>query len=79
MDCGRGLDVFTFEPLPARHPLLGFDNVILTPHSGYCSNTAYARVRQMAAAEAVRVLSGEWPLALANPEVKGRARMEQGT
>lgn len=29
---GAALDVFETEPLPAEHPLWGFDNVILTPH-----------------------------------------------
>ncbi len=29
---GAALDVYEIEPLPADHPLWGFDNVILTPH-----------------------------------------------
>lgn len=31
---GVGLDVFTYEPLPADSPLCRLDNVILTPHVG---------------------------------------------
>ena len=29
---GAGLDVFSEEPLPADHPILGCDQVVLTPH-----------------------------------------------
>lgn len=36
---GAGLDVFTYEPLPADSPLCVLDNVILTPHVGGGSGT----------------------------------------
>ncbi|MGB1257222.1 MAG: D-2-hydroxyacid dehydrogenase [Thiolinea sp.] len=29
---GAALDVFATEPLPAEHPLWGYDNVVVTPH-----------------------------------------------
>ena len=38
---GAGLDVFSVEPIPQGHPILGLDNVTLTPHrAGNCSNLA---------------------------------------
>jgi len=38
---GAALDVFDHEPLPAGHPLLGLDNVLLSPHIGYVSQENY--------------------------------------
>ena len=35
---GAGLDVFWQEPLRNSHPLLSFDNVVLTPHLGYATD-----------------------------------------
>jgi D-3-phosphoglycerate dehydrogenase len=40
---GAGLDVYDIEPLPADHPLLTLDNVLLTPHLGFVTKDAYAR------------------------------------
>jgi len=58
---GAGLDVFTFEPLPADSPLCELDNVILTPHIG--GGTGTNRVLELSEAleEMQRVLSGEPP------------------
>lgn len=32
---GAGIDVFDIEPLPAQHPYLRLDNILVTPHIGY--------------------------------------------
>jgi phosphoglycerate dehydrogenase-like enzyme len=38
---GAALDVFRHEPLPASHPLLALDNVVLSPHLGYVTEETY--------------------------------------
>jgi len=58
---GAGLDVFTYEPLPADSPLCGLDNVILTPHVGGGSGTTRPGELATALDELTRILSGEVP------------------
>lgn len=41
---GAGLDVFDVEPLAKDHPLRGFDNTVLTGHTGYVVRELYERV-----------------------------------
>jgi phosphoglycerate dehydrogenase-like enzyme len=38
---GGGFDVYDVEPLPLDHPFRKLDNVVLTPHLGYCSVQNY--------------------------------------
>lgn len=71
---GAALDVFVTQPLPPDHPYLGFDNVIVTPHMAGLTEESMMRMGVGAAEEAIRVLSGELPVNLCNPEVVERYR-----
>jgi D-3-phosphoglycerate dehydrogenase len=56
---GAALDVFSPEPIPAGHPILGRANVILAPHIASVSAAAVRRLRATAARLAVAALRGE--------------------
>lgn len=56
---GAALDVFTPEPVPAGHPILKRDNVILAPHIASASVPAVGRLRRSAASLAVAAVRGE--------------------
>jgi D-3-phosphoglycerate dehydrogenase len=71
---GAALDVFATQPLPTGHPYFSFDNVIMTPHMAGVTEESMERMGTGAAAEALRVLKGELPVNLVNPEVVARYR-----
>jgi D-3-phosphoglycerate dehydrogenase len=66
---GAGLDVFDPEPPGANHPLYGLDQVVLTPHLAGLSERAYRAMATFVTTEILKVLRGEPPSAVANPEV----------
>ena len=66
---GAALDVFSQEPPPADHPLLGLDNFIATPHVGGMTAEAMRRMAITVAEEILRVLRGERPKYPVNPQV----------
>jgi D-3-phosphoglycerate dehydrogenase len=59
---GAALDVVTTEPLTRESPLIGRDNVILTPHTAFYSVEALEELQTKCAADVARVLSGEKPI-----------------
>ncbi|MGB9867964.1 MAG: C-terminal binding protein [Bacillota bacterium] len=63
------LDVLRREPPEANNPLLGLPQVILTPHVAWYSEQAISELQRKAAEEVARVLKGELPKHLVNPEV----------
>lgn len=66
---GAALDVWEQEPVAAGNPLLKLDNVIATPHAAYFSSAAVAQVPRRCGEEVARVLRGERPLHVVNPEI----------
>ena len=56
---GAGLDVVATEPLAKDSKLLGRDNVIISPHTGFYSIEALNELQTKCAADVARVLSGE--------------------
>jgi len=66
---GAGLDHFEGEQLPAGHPLLAMDQVVLTPHIGGATYDTEVNHTRIIADDVARVLRGERPLHCANPEV----------
>jgi D-3-phosphoglycerate dehydrogenase len=43
---GAGLDVYVDEPLPAGHPFMSMENVLLSPHNANSSPGAWERVHK---------------------------------
>jgi glyoxylate reductase len=60
------------EPVPAGDPLLGLDNLTLTPHIASASVATRARMADMAVDAILAVLRGETPANLLNPQVAAR-------
>ena len=69
---GAALDVMPQEP-PVNSPLLGRDNVIITPHTSFYSEESLLELQRKAAEEVVSVLTGQPPRNAVNPEVLERS------
>ena len=71
---GAGLDVVEPTPPNPASPLMSQENVIITPHTAFFSQASTLELERRTAAEVVRVLNGEVPENLINPDVVGAAR-----
>jgi len=56
---GAALDVYHQEPLPADHPLLGLDNVLLTPHVAFNTPQATEALLDISIDNIVHYFRGE--------------------
>jgi len=65
---GAMLDVYEHYRIAPGHALFGLDNVVLTPHLAGSTRESRARASVRAAEETLRMLAGERPRNLVNPE-----------
>ncbi len=75
---GAALDVYWSEPLPRDHPLLGFDNVTLTPHLAGAADDVVVHHSAMIVDDVEHLLAGRRPRHLANPSVWPGAAVAAG-
>ena len=66
---GAGLDHFEGEVLPVDSPLVDRDDVVLTPHIGGATFDTEANHSRLLADDVARLLAGERPHHIVNPEV----------
>lgn len=66
---GAGLDVWEDEPPPHDHPLLKFDNVLVSPHTAGATEESRENMSRFAAEQVLEILDGKRPPRLVNPEV----------
>ncbi|HEY1411970.1 MAG TPA: hydroxyacid dehydrogenase [Rhodopila sp.] len=66
---GAGLDVWEDEPPPSDHPLLHYDNVVVSPHSAGITRQSRHNIARIAAEQMLDILDGKKPPRLLNPEV----------
>lgn len=76
---GAGLDVTDPEPLPADHPLLHHDRIVVTPHVASGTLAGKRRIFATAVAEVARVLDGQDPHHLVNTNVVKRLQERRST
>ena len=70
---GAALDVFVEEPLPKNHPLTRLDNVVITPHLGWPTDSGFRGFAENAVTNILDYMDGKLTRAL-NPEALQRRR-----
>jgi D-3-phosphoglycerate dehydrogenase len=75
---GAGLDVLESEPPSPGNPLLKLNNVLITGHFAYYSEESREELFRWPWEEVARVLQGEWPQGLVNPQVKEKFSVKWG-
>ncbi|MDP9131331.1 MAG: D-2-hydroxyacid dehydrogenase family protein [Candidatus Binatota bacterium] len=71
---GAALDVFVEEPLPKNHPITQLDNVVLTPHLGWPTDSGFEGFAENAVTNILDYMAGKLTRAL-NPEALNNRSM----
>ncbi len=66
---GAGLDVWFKEPPPKDHPLMAFDNVLVSPHTAGVTRESRANIARIAAEQMLDILDGRAASRVLNPAV----------
>lgn len=65
---GAGVDVFNEEPPGPEHPLMQFENVLLTPHAAGITDVCNYKMAKWGAEQWIEVLNGKRAPRLVNPD-----------
>jgi phosphoglycerate dehydrogenase-like enzyme len=66
---GAAVDVYDPEPPSRENPLYQLDNIVLSPHLASMTEEGRRRMGVTVVEEVLKVLRGEMPAYIANPEV----------
>ena len=72
-----GLDVLETEPIGPDNPLLGMENVVLTPHVASATTRMRGETRRRVGREVALVLRNRWPQSCVNPTVLPKVPLER--
>jgi phosphoglycerate dehydrogenase-like enzyme len=70
---GAALDVFVEEPLPKNHPITQLENVVMTPHLGWPTDSGFEGFAENAVTNILDYMEGKLTRAL-NPEALNNRR-----
>ena len=71
---GAALDVFVEEPLPKNHPIAQLDNVVLTPHLGWPTDSGFEGFAENAVTNILDYMQGKLTRALNSEALSHRGK-----